>query len=220
MLNFTLWNQPFELGNGDCVSKTSFFHLLGKSESFLISIGLIENSRITHTGLKHLSRKKKKKITFQVVVLPPTFLKLEAFAIALLLTCLSSGQAAFTLPFSKANYPCCWDQPPCPRLPGATAASQAQALPANSRPPSAPGPRRSLSPRGSDPGEPGQILSLWFSPITTQFIFHSLDHSHVYKRPASLSSFPGPPSSISLGVSCLHHSHSFHLHGPYLSLKL
>lgn len=64
MLNFTLWNQPFELGNGDCVSKTSFFHLLGKSESFLISIGLIENSRITHTGLKHLSRKKKKKNHF------------------------------------------------------------------------------------------------------------------------------------------------------------
>lgn len=71
MLNFKLWNIPVTLGNGDSVSKTSFFHLLGKSESFLISIGLIENSRIAHTGLKHLLRREKnnKKNPFRLLSL-------------------------------------------------------------------------------------------------------------------------------------------------------
>lgn len=71
--------------------KLHSFDLLGKSDSFLISIELIENSRATHRGLKHLSGKEKS--FFQIVVLTLSFLELVGFGVALLLTFLLSRQA-------------------------------------------------------------------------------------------------------------------------------
>nr|KAF6495940.1 hypothetical protein HJG63_010240 [Rousettus aegyptiacus] len=48
----------------------------------------------------------------------------------------------------------------------------------------------SLFPPGSFPhGKNEQILSLLFSPVTSQLIFHPMDHSHIYKHTTSVSWF-------------------------------
>lgn len=165
--NFKLWNKPSRWENGDCISKTSFFYLLGKSESFLISIWLIENSRITHTDLKHLSHKEKTPISgcCPKTGLLLTFLLLRQSSIYVYISHLyGSGISHLCINFSSQSH-------------------EHASLHVKSRLHSGPhkfshsiGETISLHPvspsfLGYSLGRHAQILSLPFSPITTQFIF-------------------------------------------------